>query len=44
MKSCVRRSLIMTVVELIGLVTFASILVLALIGIPMLAAWVQMGR
>jgi hypothetical protein len=44
MKSCVRRSLIMTVVELIGLVTFASILVLALIGIPMLAAWVQIGR
>lgn len=40
----VRRSLIMTVVELIGLVTFASVLVLALIGIPMFAAWVQIGR
>ena len=44
MKGHVRRNLLVTVVELIGLVTFASVLVLALIGIPMLAAWVQIGR
>jgi hypothetical protein len=40
----VRRSLVVTVVELVGLVVFASVLVLVLIGIPMLAAWVQVGR
>ena len=39
-----RRSLVVTVVELVGLVAFASVLVLALIGIPMLAAWIQVGR
>jgi hypothetical protein len=38
----VRRSLVL--VELAGLVTFASLLVLVLVAIPMLAAWVQVAR
>jgi hypothetical protein len=36
--------LLVTLVELVGLMTFASVLVLALIGLPILAAWVQVGR
>lgn len=35
---------LVTVVELVALMTFASVLVLAVVGIPMLAAWVQIGR
>lgn len=34
----------LTVAALVGLMTFASVLVLVLLGIPMLAAWLQIGR
>ena len=36
--------LFVTIIELVGLIAFASLLLSLLVGIPMLATWLQLGR